>query len=225
MQIDILTLFPEVFPGPLDSSILKRAKKNGLFSVNAIDLRKYTHDKHATVDDKPYGGGVGMLMKADVLFEALRDLKKDDAFVILTSPRGKQFSQKIAADLSQKKHLLIVSGHYEGVDERVIERFIDMELSIGDYVLTNGNIASMIISEAVVRLLPGVLGKDQSSEDESFSDGLLEYPHYTRPVELDGMRVPEVLLSGNHGEIAKWRKEKSLEITKQRRPDLIKTYN
>ena len=224
MKIDILTLFPEIFPGPLGSSIIGRAQKNGIVEINAIDLRNYAHDRHASVDDKPYGGGPGMLMRADVLFEALSDLKKDGTVVVLTSPRGEQFSQSAAAKMAAIDHLLIVCGHYEGVDERVIERFVDWELSIGDFVMTNGNIAAMAMVDAAVRLLPGVLGKDESSADESFSNGLLEYPQYTRPAEIDGMKVPEVLLSGDHAKIAGWRLEESLKITAARRPDLYKKY-
>ncbi len=224
MKIDILTLFPEIFPGPLGASIIGRAQKNGIVEINAIDLRNYAHDRHASVDDKPYGGGPGMLMRADVLFEALSDLKKDGTVVVLTSPRGEQFSQSAAAKMAAIDHLLIVCGHYEGVDERVIERFVDWELSIGDFVMTNGNIAAMAMVDAAVRLLPGVLGKDESSADESFSNGLLEYPQYTRPAEIDGMKVPEVLLSGDHAKIAGWRLEESLKITAARRPDLYKKY-
>lgn len=224
MKIDILTLFPEIFPGPLGSSIIGRAVKNGIVEINAIDLRNYAHDKHASVDDKPYGGGPGMLMRADVLFEALSDLKKDGTVVVLTSPRGEQFTQTAAAKMASIDHLLILCGHYEGVDERVIERFVDWELSLGDFVMTSGNIAAMAMVDAAVRLLPGVLGKDESSADESFSNGLLEYPQYTRPAEIEGMKVPEILLSGDHAKIAEWRLSKSLQITAERRPDLYKKY-
>ncbi len=224
MRIDILTLFPEIFPGPLGSSIIGRAQKNGIVEINAIDLRRYAHDKHASVDDKPYGGGPGMLMKADVLFEALTDLKKDGTQVVLTTPRGEPFTQSAAVKMASFDHLLILCGHYEGVDERVIERFVDWELSLGDFVMTNGNIAAMAMVDAAVRLLPGVLGKDESSADESFSNGLLEYPQYTRPAEIDGMKVPEILLSGDHAKIAQWRLEESLKITEIRRPDLYKKY-
>ena len=224
MRIDILTLFPEIFPGPLGSSIIGRAVKNGIVEINAIDLRNYAHDKHASVDDKPYGGGPGMLMRADVLFEALSDLKKDGTVVVLTSPRGEQFTQSAAVKMASIDHLLILCGHYEGVDERVIERFVDWELSLGDFVMTSGNIAAMAMVDAAVRLLPGVLGKDESSADESFSNGLLEYPQYTRPAEIDGMKVPEILLSGDHAKIAGWRTGKSLQITAQRRPDLYEKY-
>ncbi|MBR2508182.1 MAG: tRNA (guanosine(37)-N1)-methyltransferase TrmD [Lentisphaeria bacterium] len=224
MRIDVLTLFPEIFPGPLGSSIIGRAVKNGIVEINAIDLRQYAHDRHASVDDKPYGGGPGMLMKPDVLFEALTDLKKDGTVVVLTSPRGEQFTQSAAVKMASIDHLLILCGHYEGVDERVIERFVDWELSLGDFVMTSGNIAAMAMIDAAVRLIPGVLGKDESSADESFSNGLLEYPQYTRPAEIDGMKVPDVLLSGDHGKIAEWRLGESLKITAARRPDLYKKY-
>lgn len=220
MKIDVLTLFPEIFPGPLGASIIGRAIEAGKIEINAIDLRNYAHDRHKTVDDKPYGGGPGMLMKADVLFEALTDLKKDDTLVILTTPRGKVFDQKQAEVLSNEKHILFVCGHYEGVDQRFIDKFVDLELSIGDYVMTNGNLPAMVMIDALARLIPGVLGKDESSADESFSNGLLEYPQYTRPYEIEGMRVPDVLISGNHAEIAKWRLAQSKELTKSRRPDL-----
>lgn len=220
MKIDVLTLFPEIYPGPLGSSIIGRAIEAEKIEINAIDLRDYAHDRHKTVDDKPYGGGPGMLMKADVLFEALTDLKKDDTLVILTTPRGEVFNQKRAEMLSLEKHILFVCGHYEGVDQRFIDKFVDLELSIGDYVMTNGNLPAMVMIDALARLIPGVLGKDESSSDESFSNGLLEYPQYTRPYEIDGMRVPDVLISGNHAEIAKWRLNQSKELTKARRPDL-----
>ena len=220
VKIDVLTLFPEIYPGPLGSSIIGRAIDAEKIEINAIDLRDYAHDRHKTVDDKPYGGGPGMLMKADVLFEALTDLKKDDTLVILTTPRGEVFNQKRAEMLSLEKHILFVCGHYEGVDQRFIDKFVDLELSIGDYVMTNGNLPAMVMIDALARLIPGVLGKDESSSDESFSNGLLEYPQYTRPYEIDGMRVPDVLISGNHAEIAKWRLNQSKELTKARRPDL-----
>lgn len=220
MKIDILTLFPEIFPGPLGSSIIGRALENRKIEINAINLRDYAHDRHLTVDDKPYGGGPGMLMKADVLFEALTELKTSDTLVILTTPRGEVLKQARAEELSKSEHILIICGHYEGVDQRVIDKFVDLELSIGDYVMTNGNLPAMVIVDCVTRLIPGVLGKDESSSDESFSNGLLEYPQYTRPFEIDGRQVPEVLVSGNHGEIAKWRLAESKKLTKERRPDL-----
>ncbi|MFA6714084.1 MAG: tRNA (guanosine(37)-N1)-methyltransferase TrmD [Victivallales bacterium] len=220
LQIDIITLFPDIFFGPLAESIVGRAVKNGLVKINTVNLRDYTHDERGTVDDKPYGGGPGMLLKAEPLFEAIEDLKTDNSLVILTSPQGQSFNQQTANELKDYEHLIFVCGHYEGVDERVRAALIDRELSIGDYILTSGNLAAMVMTDAVVRLLPGVLGSDASSEDESFSHGLLEYPQYTRPPEYRGMKVPEILLSGDHGKIAGWRRKQAEERTRTRRPDL-----
>jgi len=221
MKIDVLTLFPAMFAGPLDESIIMRARKKGLLDLNIHQLRDWTHDRHKTVDDKPFGGGPGMLMKCEPLFEAVESLKREGTKVILLSPSGRKFSQPIARELSQEKDLLLVTGHYEGFDERVREGLADDELSIGDYVLTNGALPAMVVIDAVARLLPGVLGDDASSTDESFSHGLLEYPQYTRPAEFRGMKVPEVLLNGNHAEIEKWRREQAQLRTKQQRPDLL----
>ncbi|MDD5599603.1 MAG: tRNA (guanosine(37)-N1)-methyltransferase TrmD [Victivallaceae bacterium] len=220
MQIDIITLFPDIFFGPLAESIVGRAVKNGLVKINTVNLRDYAHDERGTVDDKPYGGGPGMLLKAEPLFEVVEALKTDNSLVILTSPQGQSFNQQTANELKDYEHLIFVCGHYEGVDERVRAALIDRELSIGDYILTSGNLAAMVMTDAVVRLLPGVLGSDASSEDESFSHGLLEYPQYTRPPEYRGMKVPEILLSGDHGKIAGWRREQAEERTRIRRPDL-----
>jgi tRNA (guanine37-N1)-methyltransferase len=222
MKIDVLTLFPAMFAGPLDESIIMRARKKGLLDLKIHQLRDWTHDRHKTVDDKPFGGGPGMLMKPEPLFEAVESLKRAETKVILLMPSGRKFSQKIARELAQEKDLLLVTGHYEGFDERVRETLADDELSIGDYVLTNGALPAMVVIDAVARLLPGVLGDDDSSRDESFSEGLLEYPQYTRPAEFRGMKVPEVLLSGNHAEIEKWRREEAKARTKQHRPDLLK---
>lgn len=222
MKIDVLTLFPAMFAGPLDESIIKRARKNGLLELQIHDLRKWTHDRHKTVDDRPFGGGPGMLMKPEPLFEAVEELRRTNTKVILLSPSGRKFSQTIARELSLEQDLLLVTGHYEGFDERVRETLADDELSIGDYVLTNGALPAMVVIDAVTRLLPGVLGDDQSSHDESFSHGLLEYPQYTRPAEFRGMKVPDVLVSGNHAEIEKWRCEQAKERTKDIRPDLLK---
>jgi tRNA (guanine37-N1)-methyltransferase len=221
MKIDVLTLFPAMFAGPLDESIIMRARKKGLLDLNIHQLRDWTHDRHKTVDDKPFGGGPGMLMKCEPLFEAVESLKREGTKVILLSPSGRKFSQPIARELSQEKDLLLVTGHYEGFDERVREGLADDELSIGDYVLTNGALPAMVVIDAVARLLPGVLGDDASSMDESFSHGLLEYPQYTRPAEFRGMKVPEVLLNGNHAEIEKWRREQAKLRTKKQRPDLL----
>ena len=221
MRIDVLTLFPEMFVGPLDVSIIQRARQAGLLDVRIKNLRDYTHDRHQTVDDRPFGGGPGMVLKPEPLFEAVEDLALDNTHVILTSPSGGVFNQARARELAQKQHLLLICGSYEGVDERVCEALVDEELSIGDYVLTNGGLPAMVIVEAVTRLLPGVLGHEESAADESFSHGLLEYPQYTRPAEFRGMKVPEVLLSGNHAEIEKWRKQQAGLRTAQRRPDLL----
>ena len=189
--------------------------------VNTVNLRDYTHDKRGTVDDKPYGGGAGMLMKVEPLFEAVEDLRKENTLVLMTSPSGEPFNQKMAHELAEKEHILIICGHYEGVDERVREALVDREVSIGDYVLTSGNLPAMVMVDAVTRLLPGALGSPESDVDESFENGLLEYPQYTRPPVFRGMAVPEVLLSGNHAEIAKWRREQSEQRTAGRRPDLL----
>ena len=189
--------------------------------VNAVNLRDYTHDKRGTVDDKPYGGGAGMLMKVEPLFEAVEDLRKENTLVLMTSPSGEPFNQKMAHEFAAKEHILIICGHYEGVDERVREALVDREVSIGDYVLTSGNLPAMVMVDAVTRLLPGALGSPESDVDESFDNGLLEYPQYTRPPVFRDMAVPEVLLSGNHAEIAKWRREQSEQRTAGRRPDLL----
>lgn len=222
MQIDVVTLFPDFYPGPLGGSIIGRAQNKGLLKVRAVNLRDFTHDQRGTVDDKPYGGGPGMLMKAEPLFECIESLKSEaPALVLMTSPRGEVFNQKLARELATYERLIIVCGHYEGVDERVrTGGLIDREISLGDYVLTSGNLAAMVIIDAVGRLLPGALGKDESSEEESFSDGLLEYGQYTRPPEYRGMKVPEILLSGDHGKIAAWRQEQAEQITRELRPEL-----
>ena len=221
MKIDVLTLFPGMFPGPLDESIIKRACESGRLRLGIHDLRDYTHDRHRTVDDRPFGGGPGMLMKPEPLFEAVEALRGEKTRVILTSPAGRLFRQQIARELAAEEHLLLVCGSYEGFDERVRQGLADDELSIGDYVLTNGALPAMVSFDSVMRLLPGVLGDDESSQDESFSGGLLEYPQYTRPAEFRGMTVPEVLLSGDHAAIEKWRREQAEVQTRQRRPDLL----
>jgi tRNA (guanine37-N1)-methyltransferase len=221
MKIDVLTLFPAMFAGPLDESIIKRAREAGRLDLAIHNLRDYAHDRHKTVDDRPFGGGPGMLLKPEPIFEAVETLAREATRVILLSPAGRPFNQAIARELAGVEHLLMVSGHYEGFDERVREQLADDELSIGDYVLTNGALPVMVIIDAVTRLLPGVLGDDDSARDDSFSQGLLEYPQYTRPAEFRGMQVPEVLLSGNHAEIARWRAEQARLRTKERRPDLL----
>ena len=221
MKIAVLTLFPGMFAGPLDESIVKRAREAGLLELTLHNLRDYAHDRHRTVDDRPFGGGPGMLLKHVPLFEAVEKLARETTRVVLLSPAGRTFNQAIARELAQLEDLLLISGHYEGFDERVREYLADDELSIGDYVLTNGALPAMVIIDAVTRLLPGALGDDTSSHEESFSHGLLEYPQYTRPAEFRGMKVPEVLLSGNHAQIAKWRAEEANARTKERRPDLL----
>jgi tRNA (guanine37-N1)-methyltransferase len=221
MRIDVLTLFPAMFAGPLDESIIKRARDESLLDLRIHNLRDYAHDRHRTVDDRPFGGGPGMLLKPEPIFEAVESLAQETTRVILLSPSGRTFTQAIARELTQSEHLLLISGHYEGFDERVRQTLADDELSIGDYVLTNGALPVMVIVDAVTRLLPGVLGDDESAVDESFSHSLLEYPQYTRPAEFRGMNVPEVLLSGNHAQIAKWRAEQARLRTQERRPDLL----
>ena len=222
MKIDVLTLFPAMFAGPLDESIVKRAREAGLLDLKIHQLRDWAHDRHKTVDDRPFGGGPGMLLKVEPLFEAIESLQREKTRVILLSPSGRKFDQSIARELAQQDDLLLVCGSYEGFDERVREALADDELSIGDYVLTNGALPAMVVIDAVTRLLPGVLGDDESSHDESFSAGLLEYPQYTRPAEFRGMKVPDVLLSGNHAEIEKWRREQAKLQTQKQRPDLLK---
>jgi tRNA (guanine37-N1)-methyltransferase len=221
MKIDVLTLFPGMFAGPLDESIVQRARREGRLDLKIHNLRDYTHDRHKTVDDRPFGGGPGMLLKPEPIFEALENLANDSTRVILLTPAGRLFNQAIARELAGYERILLICGSYEGVDERVREAWVDDELSIGDYVLTNGALPAMVLIDAVTRLLPGVLGDDASSSDESFSHGLLEYPQYTRPAEFSGMRVPEVLLSGHHAEIEKWRLEQARLRTQIRRPDIM----
>jgi tRNA (guanine37-N1)-methyltransferase len=222
MKVDVLTLFPEMFKGPLDVSMVQRARETGRLELRITDLRDYTHDRHKTVDDRPFGGGPGMVLKCEPIFEAVENLANEQTHVVLMAPAGRLFNQNLARELAQKEHLLFICGSYEGVDERVREGLVDEEISIGDYVLTNGGLPAMVVIEAVVRLLPGVLGDEQSACDESFSHGLLEYPHYTRPAEFRGMKVPEILLSGHHAEIDKWRADQARQRTAERRPDLLR---
>lgn len=221
MRIDILTLFPEVCRAPLNESMMKRAQESGVLDLRIHNLRDWTTDKHHVVDDAPFGGGQGMVMKAEPIFKAVESLREENSFVVLMSPQGPRFTQPVAQEFSTRPHLIIVCGHYEGIDHRVIEHLVDAEISIGDYVLTNGAIAAVVFVDAIVRLLPGVLGDEQSAADDSFSGGLLEGPHYTRPAEFRGWKVPEVLLSGNHAAIAAWRKEQALQRTREKRPDLL----
>jgi len=223
MKVDVLTLFPGMFAGPLDESIIKRARATGTLDLRIHNLRDWTHDRHRTVDDKPFGGGPGMLLKPEPIFEAVESLTTALTRVILLVPAGRKFNQGIACGLVECPHLVLVCGSYEGFDERVREHLADDELSIGDYVLTNGALPAMVIIDTVTRLLPGVLGDESSAQEESFSQGTLEYPQYTRPAEFRGWKVPEVLLSGDHAEIARWRREQSLQRTRQDRPDLLAT--
>ncbi len=220
MRIDILTLFPNMVKGPLEESILKRAQKKGLVKINVLNIRSFTHNKHRTADDASYGGGAGMVLKPEPIFEALESVKKSDVRVVLMTPQGKRFDQAIAKGLSREKHLIFICGHYEGIDERV-KRIVTDEISIGDYVLTGGELASLVVIDALVRLLPGVLGKEESIICDSFYSGLLDYPHYTRPEEYQGMRVPKILLSGDHKRIASWRRKEALRMTLEKRPDLL----
>jgi tRNA (guanine37-N1)-methyltransferase len=222
MRIDIVTLFPEICRAPLSESIMKRAQENRIVELHIHNLRDWTTDKHHVVDDAPFGGGQGMVMKPEPIFAAVEELRNQTSKVVLMSPAGRRFDQQMAAQLSGESHLVIICGHYEGVDHRVIEHLVDLEISIGDYVLTNGAIAAVVLVDAVVRLMPGVLGHEQSAVDDSFSRGLLEAPQYTRPAEFRSWKVPDVLLSGNHAEIAAWRNEQARKRTKQNRPDLLR---
>jgi tRNA (guanine37-N1)-methyltransferase len=208
--------------GILDTSILKRAQDKGLADLEAVDLRPFAADKHRTTDDAPYGGGPGMVMKIEPIYRALSAMRTPETRVVFMTPQGRPFTQKVAEELANEKHLILLCGHYEGVDQRVSDHLVDDEISIGDYVLTNGAIAALIVTDAVVRLLPGVLGDSQSAVQDSFSTGLLDHPHYTRPEVFEGWGIPDVLKSGNHAAIEKWRKERALELTRERRPDLLK---
>jgi len=224
MRIDILTIFPGMFRGPFEESIVKRAVEKGLVQIFLHDIRDYASDKHRTVDDYPFGGGQGMLMKPEPLFAAVEDVQgqaPERGPVVLLTPQGRLFDQEVAVELARQERLILICGHYEGVDARVHEHLATDEVSIGDYVLSGGELAAMLVVDAVVRQIPGALGSPLSTADDSFAQGLLEYPQYTRPADFRGMKVPEVLLSGNHGEIARWRHQQSLLRTAQRRPDLL----
>ena len=219
MKFDVLTLFPEMFE-PLNSSIIGRAKEKNLIEINLINIRDFSKDKHKKVDDTPYGGGAGMVMMPDVVYDAYKSVEDKNAKVIYMSPQGKKLTQKKVEELAKQEHLIILCGHYEGIDQRVIDKIVDEEISIGDYVLTGGEIPAMVLIDSVSRYNSGVIA-EESREEESFTNGLLEYPQYTRPEVFEGVEVPEVLLSGHHANIEKWRKEKALEITKLKRPDLL----
>ena len=220
MKFDVLTLFPEMFE-PLKSSIIGRAIEKKLINLNLINIRDFSKDKHKKVDDTPYGGGAGMIMKPDVVYDAYKSIQDKNAKVIYMSPQGNKLTQKKVVELANEEHLIILCGHYEGIDQRVIDEIVDEEISIGDYVLTGGEIPAMVLIDSVSRYARGVIA-EESIEEESFANGMLEYPQYTRPEVFNGVKVPEVLLSGHHANIEKWRKEKSLEITTKKRPDLTK---
>jgi len=225
MKIDIITLFPRMFEGPLDESILKRAREHGLIQIEIHNLRNYAEGRHRITDDRPFGGGPGMLMKVEPIVRCVEALCSGESHVILLSPQGQRLEQSILQRLSRKKHLVLICGHYEGVDERVRQLVVNEEISIGDYVLTNGALPAMVLVDGAARLLPGVLGDKGSPHEESFSDSSwagLEYPQFTRPAEFRGLKAPDVLLSGNHKEIARWRRQMSEDRTREQRPDLVK---
>ncbi len=230
MKIDILTLFPPMFEAPFSFGIFKRAIDNGLVRLNVHNIRDYTHDKHHTADDSPYGGGAGMVLKPGPIFEAVEAIKAgvteaEELSVILLTPQGRLFNQTVAQELAQKRHLVFICGHYEGEDERVREHLATDEISIGDYVLTGGELPAMVVIDAVLRLRPGVLGSEESAREDSHASGLLEYPQYTRPEDFRGWKVPEVLLSGDHARIARWRREQIIRRTLERRPELLDKAN
>jgi len=223
MRFDIITIFPELFSGVLECGIIRRALRSGLVNINIVNLRDFTKDKHRSVDDRPFGGGEGMVFMPGPLFEAIEHCRQESvkSEVALLTPQGKTWSQDLAVEFSAIPHLILICGRYEGIDQRVIDSLVDREISIGDFVLTGGEIPSMVVLDSIVRLLPGALGCSDSAVNESFSSGLLDYPQYTRPAEFRGQAVPEVLLSGNHAEIEKWRREQALEKTKRARPELV----
>jgi len=228
LNFEVLTLFPDIIAGPLNESILKRGREKGLLKVTVRNIRDYADDKHKTADDSPYGGGAGMVLKPEPIFKAFEAMKTDhqgeEFFTILLSPQGRVLNQRRAEELSEeKRRIVLLCGHYEAVDERVIEALVDEELSIGDYVLTGGELAALVVIDAATRLLPGVLGDEESAYRDSFGDGLLDHPHYTRPAEFRGRKVPDVLLSGNHAEIEKWRRREALRATLVKRPELLAT--
>jgi tRNA (guanine37-N1)-methyltransferase len=221
-RIDIVTIFPKFFDGPLQESLLKKAQEKKILDIRVCNLRDYTQDRHKTVDDRPYGGGPGMVMKPEPIFEAIEDIEKSDKrpFVILLDPKGKPLTQKLALELSQKKHIALIAGHYEGVDHRVQEGLVDLSVCVGDFITMGGEAPALCLIEAVTRLIPGVIGNEASLINESFETDELEYPQYTRPREYRGMKVPDVLVSGNHKEVEKWRKDYASQLTREKRPDL-----
>ncbi len=223
MKFDILTLFPNMFSSPFQESIIGKAIKKGIIEIRTINIRDFSTDKHKTVDDTPYGGGPGMIMKVEPIVRAIRWVKSQDplSWTIYLSPQGKTLNQKKVEELSQKSHLIIICGRYEGVDERVREFYIDEEISIGDYILTGGEIAAMVLIDSISRLIPGVLGAEESAKEDSFMNSLLEYPQYTRPFDFEGHKVPEILVSGNHSAISEWRRREAIKKTFTKRPDLL----
>lgn len=228
LNFDVLTLFPGMLEGPLNESILKRGREKGLLNITVRNIRDYTEDKHKTADDSPYGGGAGMVLKPAPIFKAIEAMKAEHPgepfLTILLSPQGRLFDQQRAEELSgEKRRIILLCGHYEAIDERVIDALVDEELSIGDYVLTGGELAALVVIDAAARLLPGVLGDEESAYRDSFGDGLLDHPHYTRPAEFLGRKVPDVLLSGNHADIDRWRRREALKATLNKRPDLLET--
>jgi tRNA (guanine37-N1)-methyltransferase len=222
VKIQILTIFPDVCKSVFSESILMRAQEKNLASLEAVDLRKWTKDRHRTVDDAPYGGGPGMVMKIEPIDLALSEMRSPASKVILLSPQGRQFSDSTARELAKETDLIFLCGHYEGIDQRVADHLVDDEISIGDYVLTSGVLPALVLTDAIVRLIPGVLGDEESAQQDSFSAGILDHPHYTRPSEYKGWKAPDVLLGGNHAAIANWRREAALDATKKRRPDLLR---
>ena len=222
IEIQILTPIPAIAESVLAESILGRAREAGLITIEAVDLRRWTNDRHRTVDDAPYGGGPGMIMKIAPIAAALAELRRPESKVIFLTPQGKPLRQTIVREFAREQHLILLCGHYEGIDQRVVEHLIDEEISIGDYILTNGVLGALVLSDAIARLIPGVLGDDQSAVTESFETGLLDHPHYTRPEDFTGWNVPPVLLSGNHGALATWRAERAMDATKKNRPDLLR---
>ncbi len=221
MKITILSLFPEYFRGPFDESIIKQAQAKGLFNIQHVDIRQFAENKHRRVDERPYGGGPGMVLMPEPVKRAIDSVREADSYVIYLSPQGKLLTAKKSRQLAEKSNLILLCGHYEGIDERVLQTEVDEELSVGDYVLTNGCLAAIVLVDTVVRFLPGVLGHQEAANEDSFENGILDCPHYTRPELFEGMKVPEVLLSGNHKKIAEWRKETALQKTKLVRPDLL----
>ncbi len=225
MKIDIITLFPELINLYAENGIIGRGVSNGLLNINYVNLREFSENKHRKVDDYPYGGGPGMLLKPEPLYNAINSVIKDDSYVVYLSPKGNVFNQNKAKEFSSFSHLILIAGHYEGIDQRIIDMFVDEEISLGDYVLTSGELPALIIADAVGRLIPGVLGSEESIAEESHTGDYLEYPHYTRPEDFMGHKVPEILISGNHKKIEAWRELKSLELTRDRRQDKLTNYS